>query len=91
MFHNFEFTHPAIHCFPDVSSLGVHGLKLEGDHSLPSSAKVKDAWSYTYVLHTFYGIVLKDRNNFALSISFGIVINIYFPLYISFRHISGRH
>jgi predicted membrane channel-forming protein YqfA (hemolysin III family) len=38
---------PPIQWVPGTLSLGVKQLGHEADHSLPSSAKVKNAWSYT--------------------------------------------
>jgi hypothetical protein len=41
------FTQPPIQCVPGALSLGVKRPGREADHSPPSSAKVKNAWSYT--------------------------------------------
>jgi hypothetical protein len=38
---------PRIQWAPGTVSLAVKKLKREADHSPPSSAKVKNAWSYT--------------------------------------------
>jgi hypothetical protein len=40
-------THPPIQWVPGALSLGVKRPKREADHSPPSSAEVKNAWSYT--------------------------------------------
>jgi len=40
-------TQPAIQRVPASLSLGVKRPDRENDHSPPSSAEVKDAWSYT--------------------------------------------
>jgi hypothetical protein len=40
-------TQPPIQWVPGLLSLGVKQLRHEADHSPPSSAKVKNAWSYT--------------------------------------------
>jgi hypothetical protein len=40
-------TQPPIQWVPGALSLGVKQLGHEADHSPPSSAKVKNAWSYT--------------------------------------------
>jgi hypothetical protein len=40
-------TQPPTQWVPGVLSLGVKRLESEDDHSPPSSAEVKDAWSYT--------------------------------------------
>jgi len=43
-------TEPPIQCVPGVLSLGVKRPEHEADHSLPSSAEVMNAWSYTSTL-----------------------------------------
>jgi hypothetical protein len=40
-------TQPLIQWVPEALSLGVKRPGREADHSPPSSAKVKNAWSYT--------------------------------------------
>jgi hypothetical protein len=40
-------TQPPVQWVPGVLSLGVRWVGREADHSLPSSAEVKNAWSYT--------------------------------------------
>jgi hypothetical protein len=40
-------TQPPIQWMPGALSLGVKQPGCEADHSPPSSAKVKNAWSYT--------------------------------------------
>jgi hypothetical protein len=40
-------THPPIYWVPGALSLGVKRPGREADHSPPSSAEVKNAWSYT--------------------------------------------
>jgi hypothetical protein len=52
-------TQPPIQWWPVALSLGVKRPGREADHSLPSSAEVKNAWSYTSVppLH-LHGVVL---------------------------------
>jgi hypothetical protein len=42
-----EPTQPPIQWVPGALSLGVKRLGREADHSPPSSAEVKNAWSYT--------------------------------------------
>jgi hypothetical protein len=42
-------TQPPIHWVPGAVSLGVKRSGREADHSPPSSAKVKNAWSYTSI------------------------------------------
>jgi hypothetical protein len=41
-------TQPPIQWLPGALSLGVKQLKRETGHSPPSSAEVKNAWSYTF-------------------------------------------
>jgi hypothetical protein len=41
-------TQPLIQWVLETLSLGVKQLGCEADHSLPSSAKVKNIWSYTF-------------------------------------------
>jgi len=40
-------THPPIKWVQGVPSMGIKQLEHQADHSLPSSVKVKNAWSYT--------------------------------------------
>jgi len=42
-------TQPPIHWVPGALSQGVKQLGHEADHSPPSSAEVKNMWSYTSV------------------------------------------
>jgi hypothetical protein len=42
-------TQPPIHRIPGVLSLGVKRQVREADHSPSSSAKVKNAWIYTFI------------------------------------------
>jgi hypothetical protein len=42
-------TQPPIQWVPGTLSLGVKRPRREADHSPPSSAKVKNAWSYTSI------------------------------------------
>jgi len=52
-------TQPPIQCVPGALSLGVKPLGHEADHSPPSNAIVKDAWSYTSTpLICLHGVVL---------------------------------
>jgi hypothetical protein len=52
-------TQPPIQWVPGALSLGVKQSGREGDHSPPSSAEVKNAWSYTSTPPIrFYGVVL---------------------------------
>jgi hypothetical protein len=55
---------------PGTLSLGVKRPGREADHSSPSSAEVKNAWSYTftpqYVFMAWY--LFKHRDNFTFSL-----------------------
>jgi hypothetical protein len=48
---------------PDVPSLGVKRLGHEADHSYPSSAEVKNAWSYTSTPPIFFHGVVKGKGS----------------------------
>jgi len=43
-------TQPLIHCVLGTLALGLKQLGHEADHSCPSSAEVKNEWSYTSTL-----------------------------------------
>jgi hypothetical protein len=51
-------------------SLGIKPPGLEADHSPSSSAKVKNAWSYTFTpLYVFIAwCVIKHRDNFTFTL-----------------------
>jgi hypothetical protein len=52
-------TQPPIQWVPGTLSLGVKRPGLEADHSPPSSAEVKNAWSYTFTPPIrLHGVVL---------------------------------
>jgi hypothetical protein len=52
-----------------VLSLGVNRPEREVDHSPPSSADVKNAWSYTSTLPIrLHGVVLTYRDNFTFTL-----------------------
>jgi hypothetical protein len=52
-------THPAIQWISRALSAGVKRLERESDHSPPSRAEVKNAWSYTSTLPIrLHGVVL---------------------------------
>jgi hypothetical protein len=52
-------TQPPIQWVPGTLSLRVKRASREADHSLPSSAEVKNAWSYTSTLPIrLHGVVL---------------------------------
>jgi hypothetical protein len=61
-------TQPTIQWVPGAISLGVKRPGCEADHSPPSSAEVKNAWSYTstpqYAFMTW--CLVKHRDNFTL-------------------------
>jgi hypothetical protein len=69
-------TQPPIQWVPGALSLGVKRLEREADRSPPSSAEVKNAWSYTsttqYVFKAW--CLVKHRDNFTFIIKmFGYV------------------
>jgi hypothetical protein len=45
-------TQPPIQWVPRALSLGIKRPKREADHSPPSSAEVRNAWSYNFTLNT---------------------------------------
>jgi hypothetical protein len=56
-------THPPIQCVPGALSLVVMRPGREADHLPPSSAEVKNAWSYTSTPPIcLNGVVLKLKN-----------------------------
>jgi hypothetical protein len=59
-------TQSHIQWVPEALSLGVKGKEREADHSRPSSAEVKNAWSYTsisqYTLKVWCSIKKKSEN-----------------------------
>jgi len=64
-------TQPPIQWVTGTLSLGVKRPGREGDHSPPSSAEIKNAWSYTstppYVFMVWY--LVKHRDNFTFTFS----------------------
>jgi hypothetical protein len=67
---NFLFTtQPSIKWVLEAFSLGVKRPGSEADHSLPSSAKIKKACSYTSIPNTpsWHGTQLKHRDNFTFT------------------------
>jgi hypothetical protein len=67
-----EPTQPRIQWVPGALSLGVKRPGCEADHSPPSSAEVKNAWSYTstpqYVFMAW--CLVKHRDNFTFTFNF---------------------
>jgi hypothetical protein len=61
-----EPSQPPIQWIPGAFSLGIKWLGREPDHSPPSNAEVKNAWSYTstpqYVFMAW--CLVKHRDNF---------------------------
>jgi hypothetical protein len=53
-------THPPIQWVPGALSMGVKRPGREADHSSPSSAEVKNAWSYTSTprIHLHYMVLI---------------------------------
>jgi hypothetical protein len=55
--------------------VGLKQLGREADHSPPSSAEVKNAWSYTSTPHYIFmaWCLVKHRDNFILPLNINIV------------------
>jgi hypothetical protein len=51
-------TQPPLQWVPGATSLGVKRPGREADHSLPSSADVKNAWNHTSTTVRLHGVVL---------------------------------
>jgi hypothetical protein len=64
-----EPTQPPIQWIPRALSLGVERPGREADHSPPSSADVKNAWSYTFILQYVFmaWCLVKHRDNFTFN------------------------
>jgi hypothetical protein len=64
-------TQPPIKWVSQTLPLGVKRLGREADHSPPTSAEVKNAWSYTstpqYVFMAWY--LVKHRDSFAFAVT----------------------
>jgi hypothetical protein len=57
-------TQPPIQWVPGTLSLGVKRPGREADHSTPSSANVKNAWSYTSTLPLrLHGVVISQEKH----------------------------
>jgi hypothetical protein len=65
-------TQPPIQWVSGALSLGVKRPEREADHSLPSSAKVKNAWSYTSIPRYVFMVwcLVKHRDNFTYTLPF---------------------
>jgi hypothetical protein len=64
-------TQPPIQWVPGALSLGVKQLGREVDHSPPSSAEVKNVWSYTSTLPIrLHGVVLSYSTGTTLPFTF---------------------
>jgi hypothetical protein len=64
-----EPTQPPIQWVPESLSLGVKRPGREADHSPPSSAEVKNAWSYTSTpQHVFMAWCLVKHRDFTLTV-----------------------
>jgi hypothetical protein len=65
-------TQPPIQWVPGALSLGVKQLGCEADRSLPSSAEVKNAWSYTSTplvcLHVMVSVEHRDNFTFTFTL-----------------------
>jgi hypothetical protein len=64
-------TQPPVRWVPGVLSLEVKRPEREADHSAPSSAEVKNAWSYTSIpQYAFMAwCLVKHGDNFTLPVS----------------------
>jgi hypothetical protein len=64
-----EPTQPPIQWVPEALSLEVKHLGHGADHSPPSSAKVKNVWSYTSISQYVFmaWCLVKHRNNFTFT------------------------
>jgi hypothetical protein len=73
-------TQPPIQWVPGALSLGVKRLGHEADHSPPSSAKVKNVWSYTSTPQYFFmaWCLVKHRDNFTFTFTFYLLLSIFF-------------
>jgi hypothetical protein len=62
-------TQSPIQWVPGAVSLGVKRLGREADHSPPSSADVKNAWSYTFTPQYVFmaWCLVKHRDNFTFT------------------------
>jgi hypothetical protein len=72
-------------------SLGVKQVGYETDHSPPSSAEVKNAWSYTPTpLICLHGVLLHHRDNFTFYLCLypGILKLIGYPIGPEMLHLS---
>jgi hypothetical protein len=71
-------TQPPIQWVPGASSLGVKRPGREVDHSAPSGAEVKNAWSYTSTPQYVFmaGCLVKHRNNFIFYLTFTLYVGI---------------
>jgi hypothetical protein len=65
-------TQPPIQWVPGALSLGVKRPGRGADQSPPSSAKVKDTWSYTSTPHYVFMVwcLVKHRDNFTFTFSY---------------------
>jgi hypothetical protein len=67
-------TQPPIQWVPGALSLGVKRPGLEADHSSPSSADVKNAWSYTFTPQYVFmaWCLVKHGDNFTFTFTEGL-------------------
>jgi hypothetical protein len=69
-------TQPPIQWVPGALSLGVKRPGLEAVHSLPSSAEVKNAWSYTSTPQMAWCLA-KHRDNFTFTLQGTLLLALY--------------
>jgi hypothetical protein len=65
-------TQPPIQCVPEALPLGIKRPGREDDYSPPSSAEIKNAWSYTSnlpITPSWRGAQLKHRDSFTFMLS----------------------
>jgi hypothetical protein len=69
-----KLTQPPIQWATGALSLGIKPPGREADHSPPSSAEVKNAWSYTsipqYAFMVWCSVKRKHRDNFNFTFTF---------------------
>jgi hypothetical protein len=70
-----EPTQPPIQWVPRALSLGIKRPGREADHSPPSSAEVKDGWSYTAIPQYVFmaWCLVKHKENFTFQTSYNLL------------------
>jgi hypothetical protein len=88
-------TQPPIQWVPGALSLGVKQLGHEAYHLSPSSAKVKNVWSYTPTPHYVFmaWCLVKHRDNFTFTLLFNkLVMDLgkKYPVTMFYLHNLGK-